>query len=104
MEWLALIGAGLFEVLGVIALRQVTQKRSMKSYVFLVCSLGSSFLLLSYSMSFISMGTAYAVWTGMGTAGSTLLGMFAFKEPKEWRRIAFISLILAAAIGLKMIT
>ena len=55
-------------------------------------------------MAFISMGTAYAIWTGMGTAGSTLLGMFVFGEPKEARRIFFIALILASAIGLKIIT
>lgn len=104
MEWIALIAAGLCEVLGVIALRRVTLNRSWGSYVFLVCSLGSSFLLLTYAMNFISMGTAYAIWTGMGTAGSTLLGMFAFGEPKEWRRMFFIALILASAIGLKIMT
>ncbi|EFU39615.1 small multidrug resistance protein [Paenibacillus vortex V453] len=104
MEWIALIAAGLCEVLGVIALRRVALLRSFGSYLFLTCSLGSSFLLLTYAMNFISMGTAYAIWTGMGTAGSTLLGMFAFGEPKEWRRVFFISLILASVIGLKMIT
>lgn len=104
MEWIALIAAGLCEVLGVIALRRVTLNRSLGSYVFLACSLGSSFLLLTYAMKFISMGTAYAIWTGMGTAGSTLLGMFAFGEPKEWRRMFFIALILASAIGLKIMT
>ncbi|ANA78525.1 QacE family quaternary ammonium compound efflux SMR transporter [Paenibacillus glucanolyticus] len=104
MEWIALIAAGLCEVLGVIALRRVALFRSFGSYLFLTCSLGSSFLLLTYAMNFISMGTAYAIWTGMGTAGSTLLGMFAFGEPKEWRRVFFISLILASVIGLKMIT
>ncbi|OIB02460.1 transporter [Paenibacillus sp. LC231] len=104
MEWIALIGAGLCEVLGVIALRRVSLTRSLGSYIFLACSLGSSFLLLTYAMAFISMGTAYAIWTGMGTAGSTLLGMFVFGEPKEGRRIFFIALILASAIGLKIIT
>ncbi|WP_456287865.1 multidrug efflux SMR transporter [Paenibacillus sp. AK002] len=104
MEWIALIAAGLCEVLGVIALRRVTLHRSLGSYVFLACSLGSSFLLLTYAMNFISMGTAYAIWTGMGTTGSTLLGMFAFGEPKEWRRMFFIALILASAIGLKIMT
>ena len=104
MEWIALIAAGLCEVLGVIALRRVTLHRNLGSYVFFSFSLGSSFLLLTYAMSFISMGTAYAIWTGMGTAGSTLLGMFAFGEPKEWRRMFFIALILASAIGLKIMT
>ncbi|MFF3923017.1 DMT family transporter [Paenibacillus lactis] len=104
MEWIALVGAGLCEVLGVIALRRVTLNRTLGSYLFLAIALGSSFLLLTLSMTKISMGTAYAIWTGMGTAGSTLLGMFAFGEPKEGRRLVFIGLILVSAIGLKMLT
>ncbi|MCM3273561.1 DMT family transporter [Paenibacillus elgii] len=104
MAWTALLAAGLCEVIGVVALKRVTEHRHWTSYLFLIVTLGTSFSLLSLAMHHIPMGTAYAIWTGIGTAGSTLLGMFAFGEPKEWRRILFISLILASAIGLKLIS
>lgn len=103
MAWIALIAAGLCEVLGVLALKRVLNNRHWTSYVFVAMAFFTSFSLLSYSMTELSMGTAYAIWTGIGTAGSTLLGMFVFGEPKEWRRIASIAVIVASVIGLKLI-
>nr|BBH86910.1 QacE family quaternary ammonium compound efflux SMR transporter [Thermosporothrix sp. COM3] len=103
MAWVALLAAGLCEVLGVLASRRVLNYRHWTSYLLVTLAFGSSFVLLSLAMTGISMGTAYAVWTGLGTCGSTILGMFAFHEPKEWRRICCISLILASAIGLKLL-
>ncbi len=50
------------------------------------------------------MGTAYAIWTGIGTVGGALVGMFFFGESKEWRRVLFIGMVLAAAVGLKQIS
>ena len=76
----------------------------LPAYVMLILSFIVSFSLLSYAMNSIPMGTAYAVWTGIGTVGSTLAGMFLFGEPKEWRRILFIAMILASAVGLKLIS
>ncbi|MMZ69271.1 Multidrug resistance protein YkkD [compost metagenome] len=54
-------------------------------------------------MQSISMGTAYAVWTGMGTVGSTLVGMFLYGESKDAKRLLFIAMVLSAAVGLKLI-
>ncbi|WP_019536628.1 DMT family transporter [Paenibacillus ginsengihumi] len=104
MAWIALVAAGLCEVLGVLALKSITTYRNWLSYVFFVAAYGSSFSLLMLAMSDISMGTAYAVWTGIGAVGSTLLGMFAFGEPKDWRRGFFIALIIVSAVGLKWAT
>ncbi|WNC16289.1 multidrug efflux SMR transporter [Brevibacillus brevis] len=104
MEWIALFIAGLCEVLGVFAIKRVTEHRSLLSYLLLVVAFGASFSLLMFAMTRISMGTAYAVWTGIGTVGSAVLGMFAFGEPKEWRRLLFICLILVSAVGLKWIS
>ncbi|MDF2960463.1 MAG: QacE family quaternary ammonium compound efflux transporter [Paenibacillus sp.] len=104
MEWVALVIAGLCEVLGVLSIKRVTVYRSLTSYLFLAVAFGTSFSLLTYAMTQISMGTAYAVWTGIGTAGSTMLGMLAFGEQKEWKRVLFIGLILASAVGLKWIS
>ncbi|MCR8635582.1 DMT family transporter [Paenibacillus radicis (ex Xue et al. 2023)] len=104
MAWVALISAGLCEVLGVLSIKRVTEYRSWGSYLFLIIAFGMSFSLLTFSMTQISMGTAYAVWTGIGTAGSTILGMLVFGEQKEWRRVLFIGLILVSAAGLKLIS
>jgi Membrane transporters of cations and cationic drugs len=57
---------------------------------------------LSYAMNTIPMGTAYAVWTGIGASGGALIGMFFFGESKDWKRIVFITMILIATIGLKI--
>jgi paired small multidrug resistance pump len=63
-----------------------------------------SFLFLTLAMRTISMGTAYAVWTGIGTAGSAIAGMLLYGESREWRRLLFIAFILGAAMGLKLIS
>jgi paired small multidrug resistance pump len=61
-----------------------------------------SFGFLSLAMQALPMGTSYAVWTGIGTIGGTLVGMVFYKESHDWKRILFISMILIAAIGLKL--
>jgi paired small multidrug resistance pump len=103
MDWFALILAGGSEVLGVLNIKRLTMKK-WDGAIYLILSFGASLFLLSYAMETIPMGTAYGVWTGIGTIGSTLLGMFLYGEPKEWKRIFFIALILASAIGLKLIS
>ncbi|MBJ6362686.1 DMT family transporter [Paenibacillus sp. GCM10012307] len=102
MSWLALGLAGCFEVIGVLNLKRVAMKKGRSSIILLIVSFFFSFLLLTYAMIQIPMGTAYAVWTGIGTVGAAVLGMVVYKEPKEWRRLLCIAMILAAAIGLKL--
>lgn len=80
----------------------VKNKNAMAVIVFITGFL-TSFLLLSQAMLTLPMGTAYAVWTGIGTVGGALVGMFFYGESKDWRRIMFIAMVLTAAIGLKMI-
>lgn len=104
MGWIFLILGGMFEVVGVMGVSQINQRRSWQAIMFLVGGFGLSFLCLALSMKSISMGTAYAVWTGIGTVGSALMGMFIYGESKEWKRILFISMVLSAAIGLKLIS
>jgi len=115
MDWFALILAGGSEVLGVLNIKRLTMKKwdgaiylilsfGANGAIYLILSFGASLFLLSFAMKTIPMGTAYGVWTGIGTIGSTLLGMFLYGEPKEWKRIFFIALILASAIGLKLIS
>nr|WP_194950242.1 SMR family transporter [Anoxybacillus flavithermus] len=61
-----------------------------------------SFSLLSIALSTLPMGIAYAVWTGIGTVGGTLVGMFVYGDAKDWKRILFIALIITAIVGLKL--
>ncbi|MFB4158337.1 multidrug efflux SMR transporter [Geomicrobium sp. JSM 1781026] len=103
MYWTALVIAGLFEVVGVINLKKVAMKQ-WHAIGYVVLFFGISFALLTYAMNDISMGTAYGVWTGIGTAGSAVLGMILFNESKDVKRIFAISLILASAVGLKLLS
>ena len=102
MAWLSLLLAGIFEVVGVLGINQIKRDHSVRAYL-LFCAGGIlSFACLSYAMRSLPMGTAYAIWTGIGTVGGTLVGMFFFGESKEWRRLLFIAMVLAAAVGLKL--
>ncbi|MFP3918283.1 multidrug efflux SMR transporter [Lysinibacillus telephonicus] len=103
MEWVALITAGIFETFGVAMMNQLSISRNWKPFVLLILSFCASLFLLQYSMNFISMGTAYAIWTGIGVVGGTFIGMIFYGESKDWKRILFISIILISVIGLKLI-
>jgi paired small multidrug resistance pump len=104
MDWLFLFIAGLFEMTGVLMINQVHKQRNWKSVAGLIGSFSASFLFLALAMETLPMGTAYAVWTGIGAAGGAFLGMIFYGEPKTNLRIFFISLVLGAAIGLKFIS
>ncbi|MEH6944194.1 DMT family transporter [Bacillus sp. JJ722] len=104
MSWLFLIIAGICEVIGVILMKIATEKKSWIPKLMLIASFTVSFYFLSLAMDSIPMGTAYAIWTGIGTAGSALLGILIFKESADWRRLAFLGCILCGAIGLKLIS
>lgn len=104
MAWIALISAGVFEMFGVASINQFNQKKNISSFFQLFATFGISFVLLAYAMKSLPMGTAYAIWTGIGASGGALLGMFVYNEPKDWQRIVCILLILSAAVGLKLLT
>lgn len=103
MSWITLILAGCFEVVGVTGMAMVNKKFSIYSFITLVGGFSLSFILLSLAMREISMGTAYAIWTGIGAVGSTLVGMIFFGESKNKIRIFLIFLIIASVVGLKLI-
>lgn len=103
MDWFFLILAGLCEVAGVAAIARFNKQKSLLNALFLIAGFGTSFLLLTLAMETISMGTAYAVWTGIGTVGSTLFGILFLGEPAGWKRVFFISLIISATVGLKFL-
>ncbi|WP_099360798.1 DMT family transporter [Fredinandcohnia onubensis] len=103
MAWFSLIIAGVFEMLGVVLINRLHQKKNWQSLVLLLASFGGSFLFLSIAMETLPMGTAYAVWTGIGASGGAILGMILYGEPKDWKRFLFIGLIISAAVGLKLV-
>ncbi len=104
MAWFFLITAGLFEVLGVTFMNQFHQTKQLKWVVFLAVSFAASFTFLSTAMETIPMGTAYAIWTGIGASGGALVGMLFFGESRDGRRILFIAMVLSATIGLKIVS
>lgn len=104
MAWISLILAGLCEAFGVVAINKLNNSRNLPSLLLLILGFGASFLFLAYAMKTLPMGTAYAIWTGIGTCGGAILGIMIYGESKDWRRIACIALILSATIGLKLVS
>ena len=102
MYWVVLVLAGLFEV-GFVLCMKLSEGFSNKKYTLLTISSGSfSFFLLSLALKGIPIGTGYAVWTGIGAAGSVLMGMCLFKEQKSRRKIFFLTCIIMGVVGLKL--
>ena len=104
MAWFALIIAGFLEIFGVAMINRLNTKRDFLSLFLLMIGFAGSFFCLSFAMKTLPMGTAYAVWTGIGASGGALIGMFLFGEAKSLKRILFIAIILISAIGLKLIS
>lgn len=104
MAWMMLVMAGLGEVIGVIGIKRVAQKGSLINYVILIGGFVFSFSFLRMAMEQIALSTAYAVWTGIGTLGSTLVGILFYKEPKNLLRIVCILGIVFTVIGLKIVS
>ncbi|SES92542.1 paired small multidrug resistance pump [Salinibacillus kushneri] len=103
MAWLAIVIAGICEVTGVLNLKRLAMKK-WDALIVLIVTFGLSLTLLAYAMQTLSMATVYGVWTGIGTVGSTVMGMILYGEPREWKRLLFIAMILSSAVGLKLIS
>ncbi|VEF49003.1 small multidrug resistance protein [Bacillus freudenreichii] len=104
MAWVSLIVAGFLEMFGVLMINKLHMNQNWQSLVLLTLGFGASFLFLAYSMKTLPMGTAYAIWTGIGASGGALIGMIMYDESKDWKRVVFIAMILGAAVGLKIIS
>lgn len=103
MSWAALVLAGVCETIGVLAISRWHRDRNGRAIALLVGAFGISFALLTVAMRTIPMGTAYAVWTGIGAAGGAALGMLNGGESRSPRRILFIAMVIGSAVGLKLI-
>jgi len=107
MNWIILILAGLFEVTFATCLGKAKETEGREMYLwyagFLV-ALTMSMLLLMKATQTLPIGTAYAVWTGIGAVGTVLLGIFIFKEPASFWRIFFLMTLIGSIIGLKVVS
>ena len=103
MEWLFLLLAGIFEMTGVAMINQLHRDRSGKALILLLTGFGLSFYFLALAMQTLPMGTAYAVWTGVGASGGAIWGMLVYGEPRNLPRILAIAVVLGSAMGLKLI-
>ncbi|MER2088324.1 multidrug efflux SMR transporter [Sporosarcina sp. JAI121] len=102
MSWFILVIAGLFEVAFVITMKLSEGFRNKKYTALTVLSGALSFFLLSVAMKELPVGTGYAVWAGIGAAGSVLVGMFFFREERSALKFLFLSCIIAGVVGLKL--
>ena len=101
MSWIVLFIAGLFEIAWAIGLKYSEGFSKPVASVFTIVTMIISMALLSYSVKTLPVGTAYAVWTGIGAVGTAVLGIFLFNESREFMRIFFIFLIVVGIVGLK---
>ena len=107
MSWMLLILAGLFEVAFTTCLAKAKESSGSEAWYWFggfVITVSLSMLLLYRAALVIPMGTAYAVWTGIGAAGTALVGILIFHEPANLWRIFFLATLIASVIGLKAVS
>ncbi|WP_435138242.1 DMT family transporter [Formosa sp. A9] len=107
MNWIILIIAGLFEVAFAFCLgkaKETTGNDMYLWYVGFLIALTISMTLLIKASQTLPIGTAYAVWTGIGAVGTVLVGIFIFKEPASFLRILFLTTLIASIVGLKAVS
>jgi quaternary ammonium compound-resistance protein SugE len=103
MAWVYLMLAGFCEIGWMLGLRFSEGFSRLNWSIAMLAAMGLSMLFLSYAIRTIPMGTAYAVWTGIGAAGIAVIGMLLFSEPQTLLRIFCLSLVIAGIIGLKIV-
>lgn len=107
MNWILIIIAGLFEVGFATCLGKARATQGSTSTLwligFFVC-LAMSMVLLYKATQTLPIGTAYAVWTGIGAVGTVIIGIFIFNEPTDFWRLFFISTLIFSIVGLKFVS
>jgi len=107
LAWIILIIGGLFEVAFAFCLGKVKETTGTQAtlwFIGFLIALSASMLLLIKATKTLPIGTAYAVWTGIGAVGTVLAGILIFKEPATFWRIFFIGTLIASIIGLKFVS
>jgi quaternary ammonium compound-resistance protein SugE len=107
MNWIIVVIAGLFEVGFVFCLGKIRETSGTEMYGWLggfLLSATLSFGLLLKATQSLPMGTAYAVWTGIGAVGTVIIGILIFKDPANFWRLFFIATLIGSIIGLKVVS
>lgn len=104
MSWLILLVAGLLEVVWAVGLKYTEGFTKLVPSAITLVAMVTSVLLLGLAMRNLPLGTAYAVWTGIGTVGTAIAGMLMLGEPAGALRLGCIGLIVLGIVGLKLVT
>jgi quaternary ammonium compound-resistance protein SugE len=107
MNWIILIIAGLFEVAFAACLGKAKEATGQEAYYWyagFLLTLAISMGLLIKATQTLPIGTAYAVWTGIGAVGTVLVGILVFKDPVHFWRVFFITTLIASIVGLKAVS
>ncbi|HTN84880.1 quaternary ammonium compound efflux SMR transporter SugE [Sorangium sp. So ce1182] len=102
MSWLTLLLAGLLEVCWAIGLKYTEGFTRPLPTVFTIAAIVASLYLLESASRTLPIGTAYAVWVGIGASGAAIAGIFLFGEPATPARLGFLGLLVVAILGLKL--
>ncbi len=102
MAWIYLIIAGLLETGWAIGLKYTHGFTRPLPSILTALAIAASMFLLALAARTIPIGTAYAIWVGIGAAGAVILGIVLFDEPRDFARLAFVGLLLVSVVGLKV--
>lgn len=102
MAWTHLIIAGALEIFWAISLKYTDGFSKLGPSVLTIFGMIASFYFLAQALKTIPVGTGYAIWTGIGAAGTAILGIILFSEPTSWPRLLCIGIIVTGIIGLKL--
>ena len=102
LAWLLLLAAGVLEIVWSVSMKASDGFEKTHYTVLTIAAATASFWLLGVSLKALPVGTAYAVWTGMGAVGAAVLGIFLFKEPASAARVGCILLIVLGILGLRL--
>jgi quaternary ammonium compound-resistance protein SugE len=103
MAWMYLLLAGLCEIVWAIGLKYSNGFTRMWPSVITIAVMLLSFVLLSQAMRTLPLGTAYAIWTGIGAVGTTIYGILHFNESRDWPRLICMALVVGGIVGLKVL-
>ncbi len=104
MAWVYLVIAGLLEIGWAVGLKYTEGFTKLTPTLLTIASMTASVIMLGLAVRALPMGTAYAIWTGIGAVGTALLSIYLFNEPATAARLGSIALIVAGMIGLKLAT
>ena len=104
MAWVYLFVAGLFEVIWAVGLKYTEGFTRLWPTLGTLAAMAVSLGLLGLALRSLPLGTAYAIWTGIGTMGTVMIGIMVFQESADVLRLASIGLILAGIVGLKLVS